>query len=544
MRATRYFLSLVAFVLGIALAPVVNLSYPTLLWLLLLSVIAALMWRRVPSEHGTMWLYASLFLAFFVLGAWRFAIHETSFDASVLQSQVGDPVSLEGVVQREPEQRETSLHLYVDTGSDTVLVTTDRYASIAYGDVVSVEGTLRVPESFTTDLGRTFDYPRYLQVRDVEFMISFAEVSVVRVGEGNWIITSLLGLKNRFLVALGTALPEPEAGLGAGVLLGVKQALGESLERAFRETGIIHIVVLSGYNIMLVVTFITFVLGSFLSLRARVITSLLAIAAFALMVGLSATVLRACLMAAILLIAQVAHRQYLALRALMLAGAVMLMINPYLLLYDIGFQLSFVATLGLILLTPYIERLCFFLPNRLSLRQFLAATVSTQIAVLPLLMYHIGEVSVVGVLVNLLVLPMVPVAMLLAFAVGVTSWLLPLITPLLSIFAYGSLHYIVVIASKFAALPFAAVPIPQFSLLGVVILYALYAVVLWYLIVRYPLLSSTSKSVMQLPAATTVETDLSAWTIVEEADGSPEYKTKVGAVKLPVPTDDTPIFFR
>jgi competence protein ComEC len=544
MRATLYYLGLVAFFLGIAFGPAFDWSYPTLSWLLVLAAVAALTWRRTDGAPAMVWLSASVMLAFFVLGAWRFSFHDEQLGRSLLQSKVGNEVVMEGVVRREPEMRETSLHLYVKTAEDTILVTTDRYTAIQYGDVVKVQGVLSEPDSFVTELGRTFDYPRYLQVREVEYMIRFAEVAVVAEGEGSHIVSYLLSLKSRFLNALNAALPEPEAGLGAGVLLGVKQALGDELERAFRQTGIIHIVVLSGYNIMLVVTFITFVFGSFLSLRARVIGSLFAIAAFAVMVGFSATVLRACVMAAILLIAQVAHRRYLALRALMLAGFIMLMLNPYLLLYDIGFQLSFVATLGLILLSPYVERICFWAPKRFAIREFLAATISTQVAVLPLLMFHIGEVSLVSVIVNLLVLPVVPIAMLLSFIVGLVALILPTFAWIISPLAYASLHYVVVIASKFAAIPLAAVPVPEFSFVGVAILYALYVVALWYLIDRYPLSSSTSKSGKPMPTTSAVETDLSSWTIVEEADGLPEDKTKVGATKRPAPTDDIPIFFR
>jgi competence protein ComEC len=553
MRATRYYLSLVAFFTGITVAPTFDFSYPTFSWLLVLAIVAALTWRRTEGGVALVWLSVSLILTFFVLGAWRFSFHDEQFGQSVLQAEVGKEVVLEGAVMREPEVRETSLHLYVKVGDDTVLVTTDRYATFTYGDVVRIEGLLEEPDSFTTEFGRTFDYPRYLLVRDVEYLVRLGEVAVLGQGEGNHVIAVLLSIKQRFLKALNKSLPEPESGLGAGVLLGVKQALGESLERAFRETGIIHIVVLSGYNIMLVVTFITFIFGSFFSLRTRVIGSLLAIACFAIMVGLSATVLRACVMAAILLIAQVAHRRYMALRALMLAGFIMLMINPYLLNYDIGFQLSFVATLGLILLSPYVEQVCFWAPKRFAVREFLAATISTQIAVLPLLMFHIGEVSLVSVVVNLLVLPIVPIAMMLSFLVGVIALVFPTFAWMLSPFAYASLHYIVVIASKFATLPLAAVPVPEFSLVGLGLFYSLYALVMWYLLLKYPIdkpsISENGEAfVLEGPKSSAfTDTSLSGWTIVEEIDDILERQSEqksTAASKAAVPDSDTPIFFR
>ncbi|MCB9810775.1 ComEC/Rec2 family competence protein, partial [Candidatus Nomurabacteria bacterium] len=250
----------------------------------------------------------------------------------------------------------------------------------------------------------------------------FAEVEVVDHDKGNLVISKLLNFKSAFMDNLEKVIAEPAVGLGEGLLLGVKQALGDELEEAFRKTGIIHIVVLSGYNIMLVVAFVMLVLGYFLSRRWRTVFGILAIISFALLVGLSATVVRASIMASLLLIAQATGRIYLVLRALLVAGFIMLLFNPLLLVYDVGFQLSFMATLGLILLTPQLERLFTKIPNLAGARMFLTATIATQIAVLPLLLYQIGQFSVVSVLVNLLVLPMVPVAMLLTFITGMLGF--------------------------------------------------------------------------------------------------------------------------
>ncbi len=513
MKATRYYLSLVAFVLGIAFASLFTPSQSTLMWLLFGAVGAALLWRLQCDERKVGWLYASLILAFFVCGAWRFIAYESTFGQSVFQTQVGQLVTLTGVVVREPEQRESSLRLYLKSGVDIILVTTDRYRTVAYGDELSVSGVLKEPTSFTTELGRTFNYPEYLKVREVEYVISFAEVSVMARNQGNPALAQILEFKQRFLKSLNEALPEPMSGLAAGVLLGVKQALGEELERAFRETGIIHIVVLSGYNIMLVVSFITFVLGSVLSRQTTAVLSICAIAGFALMVGLSATVLRACLMAGILLLAQVVGRRYLALRALLLVGVIMLYINPYLLLYDIGFQLSFMATLGLILLSPYIERIATIVPSIFSLRQLFAATVSTQITVLPLLLFHIGEASFVGIVVNLLVLPLVPFAMLFSCALGLINLALPLLTPVCAVLAYTALAYIIVVAEFFASLPVAALTISEFTLPALMVSYAGLVILVGYLLNRYPLGREPGEE-----RSHSMSESLVGWTIEEEND--------------------------
>src|SRR5690606_23929428 len=152
------------------------------------------------------------------------------------------------------------------------------------------------PESFMTDLGREFRYDQYLLAQGIEYTVQFAELSVTSSGEGYWFYAVLLTIKQYLITGIETVLGEPQAGLGTGLLLGVKQALGDELEHTFRTAGLIHIVVLSGYNIMLIVAFVMFALALFLRKRARIIVGLVAIAAFALMVGLSATVVRASVM--------------------------------------------------------------------------------------------------------------------------------------------------------------------------------------------------------------------------------------------------------
>jgi competence protein ComEC len=313
----------------------------------------------------------------------------------------------------------------------------------------------------------------------------------------------------------------------------VKQALGDTLEDAFRQTGIIHIVVLSGYNVMLVVAFVMYVFSYFLPLRARVIAGLCAITAFALLVGLSATVVRASIMAGLLLIASALGRTYDVLRGLLLAGAFMLLLNPYLLVYDVGFQLSFLATLGLILVAPQFENLLAQVPTKIGVREFMIATVATQIAVLPLLLYQIGELSLVAVFVNVLVLPMVPVAMLLTFIVGMAAMVS---APLASLFVYPtylSLTYIIEVALWWASVPFAAVVIPAFPFYVVPIAYFALGAVLWWCANRQPRVAEINNS------------NLSDWTIVEEvSEVAPKSAfNKSGAPQSGAP-DETPVFFR
>ncbi len=454
--------------IGVGLESWLSISLNVLLLLLALAFLSGVWWRRLGDVRS---LVVSLCLLLVCIGIVRTQWFETQFTDTQLAEQVGERVTITGLVASEPDERVNFTQLFVATESDVVLVRADRFSDVQYGDVVSVSGKLEVPEAFSTDTGRVFDYPKYLQVRGVQYVIGFASIEVTENGQGNQSLAFLYDSKARFITALEQVISSPQVDLGVGLLLGVKQALGDELETAFRQTGIIHIVVLSGYNVMLVVGFFWWISSWFLPIRGRIVFGLVGITLFALLVGLSATVVRASIMAAILLIGKWMGRLYDVLRALLFAAGVMVLINPYILLYDIGFQLSFMATLGLVLLLPQFESTLATHSSTLKLRDLFMATLVTQLFVLPLLMYHIGEVSIVSVVVNMLVLPMVPVAMMLTFVAGLVSLVWVPLGALFGLLAQLPLTYIILAAEWFASLPFAAITIPPISIWTMVMMY-------------------------------------------------------------------------
>lgn len=521
MRELVTYAAISGLVLGIGLASVYqDLQFDVWFLLCLSAALLAVGLYDRSSDSSRYVIAVGVLVAAAAFGVWRTEFYAASL-APATNWPEGEEFTFTGTVVQEPDEREATTHLYVASADTTLLVTTGRYAEARYGDRVKVTGTIERPTSFETELGRTFDYRGYLEARGVTHRVSFAEVAVLSQEHGNPVIATLLTVKGWFLESIEANLPEPQAGLAQGLLLGVKRALGDELEEAFRSTGIIHIVVLSGYNIMLVVAFVLYVLALVLPWRGRMIVGIAAIIGFALMVGLSATVVRASIMAALALVARAFGRTYDVVRALVVAGLVMLLINPYLLVYDTGFQLSFMATLGLILAAPLFEVPLGRVPQIFKAREFLIATLATQLFVWPILLYQIGEFSVVAVPVNVLVLPMVPVAMLATFVlVLVSSVSAVLATPLVWL-AYASLTYIVAVPSWFASLPFASFVVPPFPFWVVIIAYGLlgYGVYRWY-----------------RPA----EVDpLRDWVIEDE-----ESLTITQSTNAPNRTSETPVFFR
>ena len=546
MKGAYFYTAVLCFASGIFVRSFFEIGLPIVLWLMILALGVMVVWRKKSEALFAPYLVVLCFgFIFLALGILRLELTTLLSLPSMLEAKIGKIVELTGIVIREPDVRERSQHLTVKVANETILVTTDRYATVSYGDEITFKGKLELPASFETDFGRTFNYAGYLKARGISYTMSFVDLSTIAINRDSRFLYWLYQNKKKFTQILESNIPEPQVGLGEGLLLGIKQALGSDIEDAFRKTGIIHIVVLSGYNVLLVVTFVMYILAVFLRVRLRAVVGIMAIILFALLVGLSATVIRASIMAILVLVAEAIGRQYAIWRGLFLAGLVMLLINPYLLVYDIGFQLSFMATLGLILIAPQFETSLIKVPTTIGIRGFLLATLATQIAVAPLLLYHMGQFSVVAVIVNVLVLPAVSTAMLLTFLTGIVGG----VSAILALpFAYGAylvLSFIIKIAVWFSTLPFATISVSAFPFYLVPVTYLIMAGVLYWFH-RRRLINSD----VILPA------DISAWTIVPEfaiekekvvikMDEGREQSSRPSSQKPIAKNDDeVPVFFR
>lgn len=518
----------IAFTSGIFLCSFFDIGGGGTALLFCMGMACLVAWRITSSRWNAPLFLIGIGFVCFALGTLR--MYVADLYVSPLTPYENKAVVLEGSIAQEPEIRDSSIHVYIEPkgdderGDERILVFVDRFKQrsedLSYGDVVRVEGKLSRPESFVADGGRVFDYPGFLKSKGVEFVVYRGEVSVL-AQEQDTFFGDLFRGKQKFMETFEHAVPEPYAGLGEGLLLGVKRALGNDLEATFRETGIIHIVVLSGYNIMIVVEFVMFFLSFVFFPRTRMIVGLGVIVLFALLVGLSATVVRASLMAGLLIVARGTGRTYAVLRALMLAGVGMLIHNPYLLVHDPGFQLSFLATLALILVAPHIESRLTLIPELWGTRSFLTATLATQIFVLPLLLYHMGLVSVLSVFVNVLVLPMVPIAMLFTFITGIVGMFSSTLGLISGFFAYLSLAYIIKVAGFFGSFSFASFSIDAFPFWIVILSYLLY----WYVLFRLAQNEAETFHTVMSPKITQERTeeiinDYEGW-VIEEAKESP-----------------------
>jgi competence protein ComEC len=430
--------------------------------------------------------------AFVIAGAAFYSVFAPAPSFPILSASVGTDVVIEGIVSRDPDTREKFIFLTIDvdsvngtTGEGRILASVDRFSEVSYGDRVLISGKLSLPERFETDNGRAFDYPKYLLAHGITHTVQFADVEVRESGKGNPIVGVLLGLKHALLSGIQKALLEPESALLAGLLLGEKQSLGEKITESFRNAGVVHIIVLSGYNVALVIAAILFLAQRIFSRGIALAVAGVGIIAFVVMTGASETGVRASVMALIVLLAQFLRRPTEGVRILLIAGAGMALFNPYLVLFDLSYQLSMLATLGLVLFSNPLQKRMQFVPESFGLREIVSTTLATQVTVLPLLIFSIGSVSIVSLFANILVLPAVPAAMLLGFMASVVSLLSTTLALPFTTLAYAILHYIIQISVWLGSFSFSSFLIPtEHSLEFLGVLLTLYALTFLFLLRR------------------------------------------------------------
>jgi competence protein ComEC len=384
------------------------------------------------------------------------------------------------VVVSEPEARDNSNRFVLQSSLEKILVNADLYSEVKYGDEVRVEGKLNKPGVIDDGLGRSFDYAAYLSKDDIYFTLSFADVEVLSGGHGSSVKSFLFKIKSSFTRHVKEILSEPHSSLLSGLIVSGKDAMPKDILEDFRRAGVIHIVVLSGYNITIIAEFIRKIFEKgFIAIRLTafpqmaVWASVFGIILFVLMTGAEATVVRAAIMVLVVMMAKSFGRNYSAPRALLGAAFLMVVHNPKILIFDPSFQLSFLATMALIYIVPIFEKVFVHVTDKGGIRTVLATTIGTQVAVLPYLIYSMGEVSLVSLPANMLILVLIPTTMLMGFVAAVVSYLS---TPLALPFAYLShalLSWILGVSQFLSGLPISSIKVSLFSFWLVLICYVL-----------------------------------------------------------------------
>ncbi len=333
-----------------------------------------------------------------------------------------------------------------------------RYPEIGPGDRIAVSGGVRAPGDD--------DFGGYL--RRIGAAGSLRSPILVRLSGPAGVVGLLDGIREGSAAALARALPEPQAGLASGILVGLRERVDRELAAAFTTAGVSHIVAISGWNIAIVAALVGALLGR-AGARTRTIVTLSAIVAYALVAGASPSVNRAAVMAGIGLTARANGRSGPALGALGWAIAALLLIDPGT-VADPGFELSGLATAGLIAwsapLAGRLGRVRFEGTGPPAwLAESLAISIAAEAATLPVVLATFGRLALVAPLANLVIVPLVPVAMAAGAVALAAGWLggigLPqLVVTVLGLPAWAALGAMIWLVRFAAQLPFASVTLP------------------------------------------------------------------------------------
>jgi competence protein ComEC len=419
---------------------------------------------------------AVLFLA---LGIWwtNAALESAKYN---LSSQKAGQVEFVGIVVKQPESDEKQQKVIVENEEkNKILINTDIYPQYQYGDELKIRCTLAQPKNYEDS---NLDYQMYLAKDGIYRICNRAQITAVAKNKGNKFFSAVLSVKNKFEKKLSAIFPDPEGAYLKGLLLGGSKRMTEDLSDAFQRTGTTHTVAVSGYNVTIVAAFLMEA-GILLGLWRQQVFSfaVLGIILFVLMTGAPSSAVRAGIMGGLVIWAMKEGRLANSQNAILLAASVMLAINPLLLRYDAGFQLSFLATLGIVYLSPLLEN--FFWRGRAPklIQETVILTMAATIFVLPIIMSSFQKLSLVSPFANFVILPAIPYIMGTGFAAGIVGFIFLPLGKLVGFIPYVLLKLELLAVQWMASWPWASVEITNFGWKHVAVYYLILFLAIYYL---------------------------------------------------------------
>ncbi len=345
------------------------------------------------------------------------------------------------------------------------------------GDTIRIKGLVERPEDFLTDNGRLFEYSDYLHSKGIVAVARGGEVTLLQTG-GFGLARAATRIRYACADIVTRFVSFPNDGIVSGMLLGYQGGVPQDVDDLFRATGVLHVLVLSGYNIMLLAGFLGLVLQQ-VPHRARILLTFFAIVLLVLISGTGVASVRAGVMGSIALMATLALESYNPLRALAVSYIIFFFWSPTAIFSDPGFHLSFLATLCMITVIPKVERVFSRIPQTspFNLREIVMLSLVMPLCMLPYLMYFSGEAPLAAVPANIVLAVATPVIMVLGIVVLGVSFI-PSIA-----YMVGSLLSLVVttvvqLLELLARLPHYNTPTLRWW--GVVVVYGALFVLLFY----------------------------------------------------------------
>lgn len=444
-KSKKLFLCLTAFILGVFLNGFLFLNPLICLIIIFICFSLYLLTREIIL----------LIIFFLFFGLWRLAIINEPLPANHIYYANENKTEFIAIIT-EIDERLDHTKLTINTQTPwqgKVLVKTPLYPIYEYGTKIKISCFLKTPNKIDD-----FDYGQYLARYNVYSVCYSPKIEVLELNQGNLIMKWILQFKNHTQQTINKTITEPHAAFLSGLLIGARKGIPNNLMESFNRNGVTHIIAISGYNITIIATmFMNICLGFNINRKKAFKFMVLGITIFTIFVGMSAAVVRSAIMGIIVLLAKQIGRPAKINNVLALTAFVMLLHNPLILKFDVGFQLSFLATIGLIYLSEKIKPYFEFVPKFFSLQENLVSTLSATILTAPLIIYQFGRISLIAPITNILILPAIPLAMLLGFIQVILGMFWIPIGTTFGYLTYTVLQYIITIVNFLAQFEFSSI---------------------------------------------------------------------------------------
>lgn len=439
----------------------------------LIVALLLLLCRLRSGEARFAW-FASLVL-FVVAGSFYFRLDDARFRS--VQIPYGAKIAFSGVIASDPVvnsgAQQITLSITEPFNAD-VLLTVRAYPRFAYGDVVNGTGTIVKVD----DAG----YAHYLEKERIRGTMKYPTLESTGENNSSHIMSALLAVKHAIMRAYSDTLPPQEAVFMGGLTIGARGSFSAELKDAMQKSGTTHLVALSGYNITILVAVALGIFLLFFPRRISFVLATLVIIAFVIMTGAEASVVRAGIVGFLVLLARDIGRAHDFRNVILCAAVLMVLANPKVLAFDAGFQLSFLALIGIVYLRPALMKI-FGMKEEdtsfLSWKDNMLTTSAAQLATLPILITNFGIISPVSVISNIAILELVPTTMALGFLTAGASFISHYLAQFLGLLASVFLKIELGLIYFFARISF-----PVHIKIGAVII-ALYYLVLGIITWRY-----------------------------------------------------------
>lgn len=437
-----------------------------------------LLFERSPdSNQGEVkkyikYLWLAGLSAFIIVGSGYFLFDDSRFRNFSLP--IGEEADFTGLIINDPEVGSKIQKLVVETRKPyqgRVLIQLNSRPAFHYGDLIEVTGTIKLPDDDRQE--------NFLAKERITGTVTFPQkITTLKANRGFALKAWLFQLKNYSLGVFKKSLSPEKSALLGGLTLGQRSDFSPEFKESMNLSGTTHLVALSGYNIQVIVAAVATTLGYFLKRRSQFILTILVIVGFVMMTGAEASIVRAAAMGIIALLAQQTNRVYNFRNAISFAAFLMVLINPKVLFFDLGFQLSFFALLGIVYLKPALMN--FLRISRETKTRVWAenalTTIAAQLAVLPLLISNFKFFSLASFAANILILEIIPLTMFLGFLMIGVSFLSSYLALIIGWLANFFLIYVTFMINIFSKLKFLIVEVNNLSIVFSVFYFIMLAI--------------------------------------------------------------------